>query len=87
MATFTVELYCDGKLSQRGGGALVLDSPLLALRYLTELVAKDEHNPPLCAGEIISTGTLTLAMPVNAGESWTTKVSGVPLEEIAVRFE
>jgi 2-keto-4-pentenoate hydratase len=26
LATFRVELYCNGKLSQRGSGALVLDS-------------------------------------------------------------
>jgi 2-oxo-3-hexenedioate decarboxylase len=87
LAAFAVELYCNGKLSQRGGGALVLDSPLLALRSLVELLASDVHNPPLRAGEIISTGTLTLAMPVSAGESWTAKVSGIPLEDIALRFE
>lgn len=87
LASFTVELSCDGKLSQRGGGALVLDSPLLALRHLAELTADDVHNPPLCAGEIISTGTLTLAMPVARGQRWTTTVSGIPLEEITVQFE
>jgi len=87
LAVFTVELYCNGKLSQRGGGALVLDSPLIALRHLIELLAKDPHNPPLGAGEIVSTGTLTLAMPVSAGERWTAKVSGIPLEEISLRFE
>src|SRR5215471_16553422 len=84
LATFGVELYCNGKLSQRGGGALVLDSPLLALRHLTELLANDSRNPPLRAGEVISTGTLTLAMPVSAGETWTTKVTGIPLEDIAL---
>ncbi|MGB6350495.1 MAG: hydratase [Pseudolabrys sp.] len=87
LATFKAELYCDGQLSQRGGGALVLDSPLLALRHLVELLANDPHNPPLASGEIVTTGTLTLAMPVNAGQAWTTKVSGIPLEEISVRFE
>jgi 2-oxo-3-hexenedioate decarboxylase len=87
LATFKVELYCNGKLSQRGGGALVLDSPLFALRHLVELLASDPHNPPLRAGEIVSTGTLTLAMPVSAGEIWTARVSGIPLEEIALRFE
>src|SRR6516162_6832587 len=87
LATFKVELYCNGELSQRGGGALVLDSPLLALRHLIELLANDSHNPPLRAGEVISTGTLTLAMPVSAGETWTTKVTGIPLEEITLRFE
>jgi 2-oxo-3-hexenedioate decarboxylase len=87
LASFRVELYCNGKLSQRGGGALVLDSPLLALRRLTELLAEDPYNPPLSPGEIISTGTLTLAMPVSADEIWTTRVSGIALEEIALRFE
>jgi 2-oxo-3-hexenedioate decarboxylase len=87
LASFTVELYCNDTLSQRGSGALVLDSPLLALRSLIELLANDAYNPPLCAGDIISTGTLTLAMPVSAGESWTAKVSGISLEDIALRFE
>jgi 2-oxo-3-hexenedioate decarboxylase len=87
LATFQVELYCDGKLSQRGAGASVLDSPLLALRHLIELLANDPHNRPLDAGEIVSTGTLTLAMPVRAGQIWTTKASGIPLEDITLRFE
>jgi 2-oxo-3-hexenedioate decarboxylase len=87
LASFTVELYCNGKLSQRGSGALVLDSPLLALRSLIELLVNDTHNPPLRAGEIISTGTLTLAMPVSAGENWTAKVSGILLEDITLGFE
>jgi 2-oxo-3-hexenedioate decarboxylase len=87
LASFGVELYCDEKLSQTGGGALVLDSPLLALRHLVELLANDPHNPPLRANEIVSTGTLTLAMPASAGETWTTRVHGIPLEDIAIRFE
>jgi len=86
LAAFEVELYCDGKLSQRGGGALVLGSPLLALRHLIASLAHDDYNPPLRAGEIISTGTLTLAMPVSAGETWTTKISGIPLEDTTLRF-
>ena len=87
LATFRVELYCNGELSQRGSGALVLGSPLLALRHLIELLANDPHNPPLHAGEIISTGTLTLAMPVSAGETWSAKVTDIPLEEIALCIE
>jgi 2-keto-4-pentenoate hydratase len=87
LAAFGVELFCNGKLSQRGGGALVLDSPLLALRHLIELLANDSYNPPLRAGEVISTGTLTLAMPVSVGETWTTQVTGIPLEEISLCFE
>lgn len=87
LATFKAELSCTGHPPQHGGGALVLDSPLLALRHLVDLLAGDPHNPPVGPGEIISTGTLTLAMPVRAGETWTTKVSGIPFEEISLRFE
>jgi 2-oxo-3-hexenedioate decarboxylase len=87
LATFEVELCCNEKVSQRGGGALVLDSPLHALRHLVELLAEDLNNPPLHAGEIISTGTLTLAMPVSAGETWTTEVFGIPLDPIILKFE
>jgi 2-oxo-3-hexenedioate decarboxylase len=87
LAGFSVELLRNGARSQIGGGALVLDSPLLALRHLVELLDDDPHNPPLRAGEIVSTGTLTLAMPVSAGETWTTKVHGIPLENITLRFE
>jgi 2-oxo-3-hexenedioate decarboxylase len=51
-----------------------------------ELLENDRLNPPLGAGEVISTGTLTLAPPIKPGERWTTRVKGIPLEEIAVRF-
>ena len=86
LSTFEVALCCDGTQVARGGGSLVLGSPLRALRHLVELLARDPHNPPPCAGEIISTGTLTLAMPIKPGERWTTTVSGIPLEEITVKF-
>ena len=86
LSTFTADLYCDGVLIERGGGASVLEGPLSTLRYVAALLAKDPHNPPLAAGEIVSTGTLTKAMPVKAGETWTTKVSGIALDEISPRF-
>jgi 2-oxo-3-hexenedioate decarboxylase len=86
LACFSVELYCNGKLSQTGSGALVLGSPLLALRHLVGLLANDGYNPPLRAGEIVSTGTLTLAMPVSPAETWTTKVRGIPLADITLQF-
>jgi 2-oxo-3-hexenedioate decarboxylase len=87
LARFEVALYRDGEMVQRGSGSLVLGSPLVALRHLIELLAGDPHNPPLRAGEIISTGTLTLAMPVKPGERWTTRVRGIALEEISVKFD
>lgn len=87
LSSFAVELSCDGELRQRGGGALVLGSPLRALRHLVGVLAGDPHNPPLAAGETVTTGTLTLAMPVAAGETWSTKAFGLPAAEIALRFQ
>ena len=87
LATFRVDLICNGQLSQSGGGALVLGSPLIALQHLVKLLADDPNNPQLNAGEIVSTGTLTLAMPVTAGQSWTTAVEGIALEDVTLGFE
>ena len=57
-----------------------------ALRYLIDMLARDEVNPPLAAGEIVTTGTLTRALPVSGGETWTTELRGVALNGIRVRF-
>jgi 2-keto-4-pentenoate hydratase len=57
-----------------------------ALRYLVGLLASDPVNPPLAAGEIVSTGTLTKAMPVVSGETWTAAPAGIALDAIQLRF-
>ena len=75
-----VELCRDGAASERGRGANVLDGPLAALRALVEVLATDPHNPPLAAGEIVTTGSLTRAPPIAPGEVWETRMSGIPLE-------
>lgn len=70
-------LYRGERLVDRGVGANVLGSPLLALGYLVEVLEKDPKAPPLRAGEIISTGVLTDAHPVAPGEVWRTEVTGL----------
>jgi 2-oxo-3-hexenedioate decarboxylase len=57
-----------------------------ALRHLIDVLARDQVNPPLAAGEIVTTGTLTRALPVSGGETWTTELIGVGLDGICVRF-
>jgi 2-oxo-3-hexenedioate decarboxylase len=86
LATFTVDLERDGAAMDRGQAANVLDGPVSALRHLVELLARDPVNPPLAAGEIVTTGTLTRAFPARSGETWSTKLNGVSLDGIAVRF-
>jgi 2-oxo-3-hexenedioate decarboxylase len=75
-----VELYRGDVLSERGRGADVLGGPLAALRALVAVLAADADNPPLAAGEIVTTGSLTRAPPIAPGEVWETRMSGIPLE-------
>jgi 2-oxo-3-hexenedioate decarboxylase len=86
LSRFDIDLFCDGRHIDRGNAANVLDGPLAALRHLVGLLAHDPINPPLAAGEIVTTGTLTRAMPVKPGETWSTALHGIPLDGIRLRF-
>ena len=70
----------------RGRALNVLEGPLSTIRYVMDLLARDTVNPPLAAGEIISTGTLTRALPVKPGETWTTDLTGIALEGATLTF-
>ena len=83
---FDVGLYCDDVLMDRGRGSNVLEGPLSVIRHVTGLLESDPDNPPLASGELVATGTLTRALPVKAGETWTTKLKGIALEGISLRF-
>ncbi len=83
LAGFEIELLLNGEVAAEGGGELVLGSPLLALAHLIEVLAGLPGHPPLAAGELVTTGTLTAALPVVPGQTWTTRISGLgaaPLE-------
>ena len=82
-----VTLRCGERVVDHGVGANVLDSPLNALAFLIEVLAKQPEAPPLAAGEIITTGVLTDAHPVAAGETWSTTFEGLPLAGLEVTFE
>jgi 2-oxo-3-hexenedioate decarboxylase len=86
LADFDIELLRNGTPAARGHASHVLDGPLPALRHLNDLLARDPVNPPLAAGEIVTTGTLTAAMPVAAGERWETSFTGIEVAGIGVSF-
>jgi 2-oxo-3-hexenedioate decarboxylase len=79
-------LIRDGRTIDRGTGANVLDNPLLALAHLVRVLAGERGAPPLAAGELISTGTMTDAHPVAPGETWRTEIRGLPLGGLELRF-
>ena len=82
---FEITLSC-GDIVAKGHSRNVLDGPLSALRHLVQVLARDGVNPPLAAGEIVTTGTLTRALPVKAGQTWTTALDGVALRGASIRF-
>ena len=82
-----VDLFKGGERKDQGIGSNVLGSPLLALSFLIELLKKQSGSPPLEAGEIVSTGTLTDAHPVRAGETWSTDLHGFALRGLTLKFE
>jgi 2-oxo-3-hexenedioate decarboxylase len=86
LSSFTVVLLRDVEGVDQGQASNVLGGPLTAVRHLVELLSRDPVNPPLAAGEIVTTGTLTRAFPVAPGETWATELTGVALDGIAIRF-
>jgi 2-oxo-3-hexenedioate decarboxylase len=81
-----VALARDGMTLARGTGANALDHPVLPLAFVADMLARQPAFEPLAAGEIISTGTLTAALPVKAGETWTSTYAGLPLTGLTLRF-
>jgi 2-oxo-3-hexenedioate decarboxylase len=86
LPAFEIDLLRNGVVVDHGLAANVLNGPLSALRHLVQLLAEDPHIPPLQAGEIVSTGTLTRAFPIEAGEIWQTVITGLPLDGISLRL-
>jgi 2-keto-4-pentenoate hydratase len=85
LRTFTVRLSCDGEAKDTGRGENVLGSPLAALAHLVSVLA-DRPASALRPGEIVTTGTLTAAYPIRAGEVWTTELRGIDLPGLALAF-
>jgi 2-oxo-3-hexenedioate decarboxylase len=82
-----VALKKGSQTVDRGVGANVLGSPLLALAYLVDVLAKQPDAPPLMPGELTSTGTITDAHPVAPGETWSTEIHGLALPGLQITFQ
>lgn len=83
LASFRTTLYRNGEVADEGLASNVLGGgPLVALGHLAALVAEIEAMPPLAAGEIVTTGTLTRALRVGPGETWGARFDGLPLAPI-----
>jgi 2-oxo-3-hexenedioate decarboxylase len=87
LAGFRIELLLDGAVAAVGGGEQVLGSPVNALAHLIDVLAGRPGHPPLEAGELVTSGTLTAALPVAPGQLWTTRIAGLPVEPLALHLQ
>ncbi|PYM11748.1 MAG: decarboxylase [Candidatus Rokuibacteriota bacterium] len=87
LRAFRLALKKDGTVIAEGGGANVLGSPLLAFAHLADLLVTLPQFPPVAAGEIVTTGTLTAVPPVGPGDTWSTTLSGIGLPGLTITVE
>lgn len=85
LKTFTATLSEAKGAQSTGGGSQVLGSPITAFGYLVREMARF-GGQPLQAGDVVTTGTLTPALPASAGEVWRAGVNGLPLADIEIRL-
>jgi len=82
-----VTLSRNGAIADRGVGANALGHPLSALAHVAEVLSRQPQFEPLAAGEIITTGTLTAALPIRPGETWSSRYEGLPgVEGLTLTF-
>ncbi len=87
-ATMSVSRSAGGSssLCAAGFGRDVQGSPLHALLALHQQLQQREDTPNLQAGEIVSTGSWTNALPVKRGEVWSSAFSQLNLGGLRVSF-
>lgn len=83
---FRIELFRDGDRIDAGVGSNALDGPVEALAHLVDVLGRDADSPPVRAGEMVTTGTLTRAFPVAAGQKWATRLDGIDLPGLEIRI-
>ena len=92
LAGLKVRLYGDGLLKDEGNGANVLDGPVQALLHFVRELRATAGAPTLRAGDLVTTGTLTDAHPVQSSQIWHTEIEltgplARELSGLTVRFK
>lgn len=85
LENFEIKLYRNKELVDTGLGSNVLGSPIKALLHLCSMLENQDLHPGLSVGEIITTGTLTKAIPMNVNETWSTAITGIDLRGLELK--
>jgi len=86
LPSFELTLRRGDDVIDRGVGANVLGSPALALAHLAGVLAEQPAMPPLAAGEMVTTGTVTDAWPVAPGEAWSSDYGTLGMPGLVLRL-
>lgn len=86
LESFALTLFCGKRPVETARGANVLGNPLSAIVHLLAVLAKQPEYAPLKAREMVTTGTVTIAQSVKAGEIWRSEVQGIALPGLSVEF-
>lgn len=86
LSEFRVRLERNAVPVDEGGAGDILGGPLAVLRHLALGLSGNLHGWALRPGDIVSTGTVTRAFPVVSGETWRSRVDGLPLADITLRI-
>lgn len=83
LANFKAKLYKNETVAIEGAATNVYGSPALSLAELGRLLY--EHQAPLQPGEIITSGTITDAPLISAGEEWSLEIDGFDIPTFKLR--
>ncbi len=86
LESFTLALVCNGRHVETAKGSNVLGSPLSAIAHLLSVLARQPDYEPLHAGEMVTTGAVTMAQSVHAGETWRSELHGLALPGLTIEF-
>ena len=86
LTRFEVLLFRNGTQVDSGFAKNVLGGPLFALRHFLAGLEDRPMGRGVEVGDLISTGTITRACPVAAGETWSTRIEGLPLPGMRLQF-
>jgi len=86
LAEFTVTIAQNGTVVESGAGRNSLKNPALCLGELAAALSRQSLTPPLAAGDLVSTGSLTPAPLIHAGETWTAEADRLGLPPLVAEF-
>ena len=87
LSSFNITLSCNGKEVDKGHASNVLEAgPLEALRHILLDNKNLGRQVILNSGDLVTTGTLTGAFSIKGDEVWSTKLDGIKLSGLEVKF-